>query len=405
MPSTWSDVATHKVTFGELVDTGKLIPLSQLREILGATEPIQSITVHTGQDMMAFKVEPLWNDGLADKTGTSPVEARLVFGSADQDILANTGYGFTVDSFLEATSLVGLPKGYTGRCPAQLVEGALNYWYGGGMSRDIKLLLLGKTIGGMSRGTIEPFSNLAILDAICERLEANGIDTDLAVYADAKVHHDLLRTDFRLVLDDGLGLRVPSARDSAAHPDMYSVGIAVSNSLIGATQTSVEGYLFSWLTCAGAIDRQHASGMWSRRVAGQTIDDVAAWAGARTESILAGIGKFPTQAGLTFTPLLGTFELVADLVNAGMDSGEAEISGTLQDVFANYAVPPAARQHIIAAMVDTDDLTMYGVMQAVSTAANCPELTAKHVDAVMAVAGEIPHVVGARCPECHRLRL
>jgi hypothetical protein len=370
-------LTAQQLSLEELLEARALMPLADALSVISATEPISSVMFTTGETKVHFSVEPGWNL----LTEPDAVAGEVTIG--------NKHIQLTYDAMLEATSICGIPKGYALRCPDILNDAALNYWFSGGFSKEFKLLMTGDIGAAFTRATIQPFSNVLILDKVVERIEEFYEFGSWDIYVDAKMHHTLKRTDIRLVVP-GYNQIIDSARSTVEHPDIWSTGISVSNSLIGESQTAVEGYMFAWLCSNGMIDRRHGQGVWSRRSGGQNEEEMLAW-----------VGKCVDEALIGMPHLMAT---VGDLINVKLEGSDEEVSDTVSDIFRHYQIPPLARDEIVQRMVDTDDLTMYAVMQAITQAANNPILRPEHVEQLLVVGGEIPAVASERCASCHRIR-
>jgi hypothetical protein len=100
------------------------------------------------------------------------------------------------------------------------------------------------------------------------------------------------------------------------------------------------------------------------------------------------------------------FQAIEELANTPVpfgSDGSPDVAAALADVFDTYRVPSEAREAIIENMVNSDDLTMYGVMQAVTQAANDADLPEKARLSLMEVGGDIPRATTQRCQTCRRL--
>jgi hypothetical protein len=354
----------------------KLKTVDQLRDVLATTEPLGSLGFPVG-DGVRFRVDPAWNHGLEAKAGTELVDAYVNLGSGE-----SKEFQLTKESLLEATSIVGLSKGYASRTPAKYVEPQLNYWFREGLAgKDFKLLTVGDEMGAaFTRATVEPFSNLRLLDETVAGIqEQYGSDAEILV--DYKLDHGLPRTAFRLIVPE----KSRVIENTGTSNDTWSVGLQVKNSLIGLDQTEVSGYLFRWWCTNGCINTMASSGTWSRRGGGQG-DEVYSWARESVDSVLGGLEHALDQ--------------VQDLTSVEIDGETTEV---LRDIFTQYRIPVPQRESIIANMVEVTDLTMYSVMQAITQAANASDIAPGHAEALMRAGGDIPSSVHDRCDSCRRL--
>lgn len=356
----------------------KLLTLDQVREKLSVTEPLGAVTFPVGETIR-FQIDQAWNHGVEAKAGTDRVDAYVSVGVPG----ASTEFQLTKDSLLEATSICGIPKGYATRTPARLIEPQLNYWFREGLAgKEYKLLSVGDDLGAaFTRATVSPFSNLRLLDQALDGIESYYGAGE--VLADYKFTHTLRRTAMRLIVPE----RERVIQNTGTDNDTWSVGLQVANSLIGDSQTEINGYLFRWWCTNGAIDTLSTSGTWSRRTGGQG-DEVYDWAREAVDNVLGGLEHaLDAVQSLTEIPIVG------------------ETTEVLRDVFQQYRIPVPEREAIINNMLNEENLTMYSLMQAVTQAANGTGVDPAHVEALMRAGGDLPHSVAERCEACRRLQV
>jgi hypothetical protein len=75
----------------------------------------------------------------------------------------------------------------------------------------------------------------------------------------------------------------------------------------------------------------------------------------------------------------------------------------LRDIFTTYRVPTPLRNSIIEGMVESENLNMYAVMQAITQAANSTGMDPGHIEQLMMVGGDLAYQAHTRCDGCHRL--
>ncbi len=349
----------------------RLLALADVKERLAATEPIDYVSLPVG-DTVRFQVSPNWNQS---ESGQPAAVLRLGAAGRQQE------FPLTKDALLEATSACGLPRAYVQKAPGLLVEPQLNYWFrqGFGEGKEFKLLLVGGVGTAINKASIQPFSNLRLLDMVLAGIyEKYGADAEILV--DYKFAHSLRQTHLRLIVPDS----TRQITGTAVADDPWSVGVQLRNSLTGVEQTSVDGYMFRWVCTNGSIDTHATSGVWSRR--GGQGDEVYEWARVAVDDVLGG--------------LEGALDAVQEMVEAPVE-GMANL--VLKDVFAQYQVPATQRHEIIANLVETTDLTMYSVMQAVTQVANGADVTLDQQSQLMRIGGDLSHRFNARCESCHRM--
>lgn len=356
----------------------QLLTLDDVRSRLAATEPLASYGFPVGNDIR-FRVMDEFNHGIETLQGNDQVPAFVLVGPEG----ARQEFQLTKDALLEATSLTGLGKGYVQRTPNNLIEDQLNYWYRGGLGdKSYKVLTAGagSTAVAFTREAVNPFSNLRLLDEVLDGIEAKYGSRN--VLADYKFNHDLIRTHMRLIIPEHV--RVIS--NTGTENDSWSVGIQLKNSLTGAEQTEVSGYLFRYWCTNGAIDTFANSGTWSRRGAKGQNEEVYEWARAVVDDVLGGLES--------------SLDRVQDMTLVNLEGSAAD---TLKDVFNAYKVPTAQQDAITATMVNEDNMTMYSLMQAVTQAANSGDIDPVNAERLMRAGGDLVRLAEDRCDSCHRL--
>lgn len=370
--NTLPDIAGREITVDDLLELDKLMPVDKALELLSITEPISGLTAAVGANIH-FTLDSGWNSHLAGYQGTDTVKATVSVGGNEHQL--------SKDAILGATSIIGLPKAYVTRAPAELTEQALNYWLGAGKGlgdKEYKLLLTGpnRVAAAITKATISPFSNVRMVNDALEVIHDKY--GDVPVYVDSKLHHSLRRTHIRLVLPEQRKL-MPSTE---AHDNWFG-GIEIVNSLTGEQQTTLSGYLFRVLCTNGLIDTRAASGAWSRRGNGNE-DDVYEWARASVDDVLGGMEA--------------SFEGIEQLTRMRIDN---EVGVTLRDVFEQFSVPIRARVRVVTNMVENDELSMYSIANAITQAAN-ESVSPEEARELMGVGGQLVEHA-QRCDNCHRL--
>ena len=352
-----------------------LMEVDDFREVLKPTDDLSQIPfVADGADI-SFTFEDGWNQNLDGVEGTDEVAATVQVKGAE--------YPLTLDALLEATSLAGLPMKIVRETPSELIQPIVNYRFGDAPDRALKLLTAQGRGVAFTRESISPFSNERLLDEALESI--NKIYGDVPVYVDKKAHHDLRRTAFRLVVPDH-SRTIKSGRHSETEEgDVWSTGVSVQNSLIGAKPLMLKGYLFAWWCRNGATTNLAETGQYHRKKQGQG-DTVYDWARDTVEDILGGLEHQLDQ--------------VASLTDVSLDGSLAEVTA---EVFAKYRVPMNARSSIMDNLVNSDDLSGYGLMNAITAAANDGDISENVRATLFDIGGFIPHAMGEICASCHRL--
>lgn len=349
----------------------KLLEISELIEKLKGTEPLGQVPFGADTETM-FNLPGGWNHELKDAAGTDLTEATV---SVNGEF-----YQLTKDAALQATTEIGLTRAYALRTPGNLVQSHLNYWMGD-QTKHLKLLTKENVVQAITKASVIPISNLALLDETLKGIyDEYGEDT--LVQADYKLNHDLRRTNYRLIVPEQ-SRTIKSARSDES--DTWSLGIDVQNSLTADVATTLTGYLFAWWCTNGATSTHATSGNYSRK-GSPTEEQALDWARASVDGILGGLEhELDNVAALTEIDLEGELEKAAF------------------DLFERYKVPGPARAGILAELIETDDVSMYGMMAAITQAANDGGMSPDVVRRLLAIGGDLPSTASGRCSSCHRL--
>ena len=366
------------ITAADVAD--KLTTVDAALTALARTEPVSERIFPVGSDVH-FDLAEVPQD-FEDLGGGELSGAVLTLGKA-----AAESFPLTVDAFLRITSMCGLPQAYVRRTPMFLIAPQLDYWVGAGMGlgddKDIKLILTGDAdpVGAaFVRSTLEPYSSLELAESVLDKMTGYYHIGREDIVVDRKLFHDVATTQVRFI--------VPERSRTLSTPtpdDRWSMGVQMTNSLIGQKSTAVEGYLFRWWCANGATDTHATSGVWSRK-GNTSSEDMLAWAQAAVDDILGG--------------LEGSLDAVQELTDINVSG---EVGATLRDLFGAFNIPVRQREGIISYMAETEDTSMYQVMAAVTAEANRDGLTAAQVADLQRAGGSLPYAATERCGECHRL--
>jgi hypothetical protein len=360
-----------------------LLTMAELRERLAATEPLHEVTFPAGQEL-SFALQPGWGDH-ADGELTGAVLTT-----------AHSSFSLTKKALLEAGAFCGIPRKYQERCPSNLLQDQLNYWFREGWITDndkkektFKVLSLGTPNGtdnptalAMTRGTIQPFSNVELLDHAVARIEA-AYGAGVEVVSDYKFWHDLESTHYRLIVPGQSRI----IENTGQPDDSWSAGIDIRNSLTGLKPPVIQGYLFRWWCTNGCADTLLSTGQFSRR-GNHDIGDVWQWAENAVDEVLGGLeGSFQAVQGLTEISVADDVILV------------------LNDLFSQYGIPQRERSRITQNLAAQEGaITLYAVMQAITQAANMDGLEQNAVAKILALGGHVTHAATLRCDADHPCR-
>ena len=369
----------------EIRKAGQLLTVEEALNVLHTTEPMDE-TVFTldGSSKVRFELPMYWNsEELRTQPGSVVTECTVQVDDADPIIL-------TKEAVLKMTSSIGLTKDYVLRSPGPLITPQLNWWArNNGVKGAEAMRLLSKDGVAVAfiKSSLSTFPNIPVLERVLDRAR-DKYNTD-EFYVDYKIAHSLERTALRVIIP-AYRRTIQSARHTAGKEDEWSLGIQITNSLMGDPETrlNVSGYLFAWWCTNGAISTHATSGNYNRRVQGQDLTEVVEWVGSSVDAIFTDL-----------EPELDSIEALTDLTLEG------ELNDTVADVFKQLKVPVPARKGVIDALVESDDFTAYGLMQAITQAANDPTITDHVLENTMRVGGILPHTITDRCQTCHRVNL
>lgn len=367
------------ITIDQMIEREKVVTLDQGREILATTEPLAFVDFTTG-DQIRFRVEDDWNSDVESLHGTDPVNVFMTTTSGQND---GHEYRLTLDALHQATTTFGLGKGLVDRSPGHLTEDQLNYWFRTGLTnRNLQLMVMGTDQLGsaITRDSVEPFSNLRLLDKTLEVIERRH--PGMQIYVDRnKLTHSLRLTHLQLIMP-GLGRVIEGTGEAE---DRWWGGLQWTNSMTAEAKTEINAYMFRQRCTNGYIDTLGDGGTWSRKSGGQDMDSVLSWAEGAIEE---AIGSYD-----------GIFERVQGLVGMTLDPNT--VNQTAADMFEQYRIPAAARTRIINNLVENDQMTMYALTNAVTQAANGAVGTAEQ-QRLMRTGGDVIRHAD-RCDGCHRI--
>ena len=349
----------------------KLLTLDQVKELIGYTEPVVTKTVTldgTTDGIIVFSLPAGWNIGLKDKDGLELTQAEIAVGG--------NAYTLSKDAALDFTKAIGLPDNYVYKTPGVMIQSHLNYWAAHSPDLQIKMLLHEETVLSTTKNGITPFSNLALLDTILEKLDDKGYPKDEILF-DWKSHHDLNITTLRMLVSipDVIGDHV------------WINGLEFRNSLTGTKPLSVRGYLFNGSTGGSAITLNGA-GKFNRKIMGQDMDTVNEWLNLAVDNVTEVFAH--------------ENEILESIVDLPLGKTEKVIA----NVFRTYKVPLKVRKDILEAFEENKyEETYYGLAQAVMDSANKDGLPEHFVTTILEVAGDIIRTAHAHCDHCKQVIL
>lgn len=341
---------------------GQLLTIDEVRERLAATEPLSEIAFTAGASDL--RLEPGWASASIPLTDYTDAFLRMEGGSEFQ---------LTKQAALEVGAAVGIPRKIQEDSDPSVMAPLINWRLQKRLdSKELKALGREDKVLAVTRGTVSPFSNLALLDVMVAGLEKKYGEGE--ILADYKFHHDLEHTGLRLIVP---GYRRVITGTSVAD-DTWSVGVDFANSLVGLRQTEIHGQLFRWWCTNGCTDTLHAVGGLSRR--GTSQDDALAWAAETVDEVLGGL-----------EPMLDHVQALTTQPVAG------DVRSILDGLFTDYKIPSRDRHRVIESMADDEEMTAYSLMQAVTMAANLDGVPDRDRQRLMRMGGGLAGTHSKRC--------
>jgi len=347
--------------------SSQLLTLEDVTLQLQKTEPLVTTRIDHNSDVK-FQLDPDWAHGIDALDRTEQVGAVISVDGKEHAI--------TKEAILAAGAPFGLTSSYMKKIPASYSSKLLNYHYGSGMGEEaFNVLAVDDVVSAFVKPTIIPFSNLQLLDSIVDSLrEKRG--SDLPIYADYKFANSLRKTNIRLIFPtEQRVMQATNMPDVAENEeDVWLAGLHLVNSLDGkGGQTALEGYLFRYWCTNGATTTIPDVVPWHRRQNGQN-DEVYDWAREQVDLVLGG--------------LEGAFDQVQSLTHLNITA--ANTADILKQIFTDYKVPVSQRDDIRENLLGAEELTMYRIMNAITQAANLPDLADERRDWLMRIGGAIP---------------
>lgn len=345
----------------------KLLTEDQVMNLLATTEPL-AVSNLSSDTSISFSLSPDWAEGI------DAVRLDATLGGVLMSV-SGTEYEITKEAFFQAISTTGLSTPYaTKRIPGRTLQGLLNYHYGVGMGQtELAMFTVKDRISAFTRPTIQPFSNIELAENVIAGIRKRH-GSDLPIFADYKIHNSLQETNVRFIIPatDHVMVDTNMSDVPESASDVWLAGVHLRNSAIGKGQTTLESYMFRWWCTNGATSTLGDVGTWSRRINGQQ-DDVYSWAREQVDEVLGGMEA--------------RFDEIQALAKLNLAGNTADV---LREIFTTHAVPVSQRDVIMARLLESETLTMYSVMSAITQAANEDDLEDKRRDRLMRIGGAIP---------------
>ncbi len=335
--------------------------LDSLDELEGGLKVVE-VPLDAPPDTSRFTLPQGWNVGIENTEPSGETKATLTTGGVTAHL--------TRECLGEIAKSFGLRSKYVENTPGALIEPHLNYWLSyspPGTSLRLQKNRQG-VITSLIKGPSTPFFNKDLLQHVLN-----------------KVNPDLYATDplTRVSMDlSSLRLVIPQLARKVGE-DVWIPGLQIQNSLTIRYPVTVSGYLHSESVSSGAI-LHHAQSRYNRRQLGADSEDLTQW--------------FDDSLALVADSLEHEFEIIESLRNEKL----GDTPKVLADVFKSYKVPLAVRDLVVDNLLDSQDRTFYGLMQAVIQTATTPGLPDHFITAIMEIGAAAGFSGSDRCGKCRQ---
>lgn len=270
------------------------------------------------------------------------------------------------------------------RWPLDLTIQALNFFFDH-REGDFKALV---DADGNLRQFVKPtamlFDPVRVLDAMADAMGRYGGKDNVVV---KDFTHGLDETHFSVIVPSGMAESFVEARPG----DVTVGGLYFTGSLLGKGKTELAVFTDRVLCSNGMVSpatsvRFRAGG--ADEDAEGPMDKMLEWLVTSCES-------------LTTTSLPQEYERLRHLTEHNVD--DAHIATTMADIFSRFDIPATAHAAIHEALVEEADGTMYGIVQAITRAAqHSPSLTDSQRYGLMRRAGDVTLHSQQLCNTCQR---
>jgi|SRR5688572_7897027 len=308
-------------------------------------------------------------------------------------ILSGDVFELTSEAYMNACQIVGLGRAYSTRTPIELIVPHLNYWFAN-LGGQRKVLIRGKKAVAFIRPGTEIYSTKKLIEAIYDKFESLG-------YKDIvfdKVYHDLLETQFSVVLRDKF-------KESEDGEILYG-GLQFQNSILGLKPLVVSAYVNHSVDEAnGGMISVTTTGQWDRRL-GTSAQEISEFLERGIEfdpedvySVYDWVEQATSDVNLR---LEKEFAHVNRLKGIGVGSHAGVF---FNDIYKKYNIPISLRKAVQEEYTDRDGNAVYDLWAAFVAVTSRHEVRGNPsaMRHMMTVAGELA-AHPERCNECNRLK-
>ena len=298
------------------------------------------------------------------------------------------GETYNVDGPAYMTALRRIPTGggaetIADRWPLEMTVEPLN-WFFDHKEGDFKVFAYENNVVSFAKPSAFLFDPKRLLDGMVEAVTEHGGKDEVLV---SDFVHGLDETRFNVHVPEGWNDSFVEARPG----DKTLGGISFSGSILGKSKQELAVFTHRVLCSNGMISPDGVSrfsvGHGDEESDGD-LDRLYEWVASTCDDLFSG------------ETMNREFTRIAHLTH---HSVEGHTSDVLSDLFARLRVPMPARTEIMDALAEEADGTMYGVVQAMTRAAeHSPNLNDAARARLMRDAGHATLVAQEICPSCHR---
>lgn len=291
-------------------------------------------------------------------------------GNKDEPVvtIGNNELRLTPKSLFDSAHCIGLTQKYTTKCPADLLFGNMNYFFGNGMKKPIRAISKDDVLLSMTKDRVKTrtVSNERLLGLAEQRI---GLDHIVGYH---QTYSDLNNSTVAIVTDHSF---------EPVNRDTLFGGIKISNSITGQEVIEISPYIFRQWCSNGAITAD-ALGKYTRK----KHDNLDNWFNEIIEGANSTLDK--------------EFERIRHLTSISV---KGHLSETISGIGKDRRLSGKIIEQVFDQATSENAETMYDVYNAFTwVASHDSDLTPTAVSRLQWIAGAVAkeHEV---CTECHRI--
>jgi len=360
------------------------------------TELLEEVTSFLSKDEILELIEPTediverlfdLNDNVVKFTYNENSEAP------PKVILSGDIFELTAEAYMNACHIIGLGRNYSTRTPVELIIPHLNYWFANLGGQRKALIRANKVVAFIRPGT-EIYSTKKLIESVYDTFTELGYKE---VMFD-KVYHDLLETQFSVVLRDKKNL--------SDDGELLQGGLQFQNSILGLKPLVVSAYVnHSVGEDNGGMISVLTTGQWDRRL-GTTAQEISEFLEKGIEFDAEDVYSVYDWVKQSTKDINMRLEKEFSHVNNLKRIGVGSHAGVFfNDIYKKYNIPIALRKAVQEEYTDRDGNAVYDLWAAFVAVTGRHEVRGNPASMrhMMTVAGELA-AHPERCTECNRLK-